>query len=233
MGPVFERGDARVRWMGGGLLVEAGGEGLVVDAPAGLADALRRLGALGRVHGVVMSSGRMGGLRGLLGLLEELATVRRAEWPVAVWGPAGDERIPALVEAWQRGWPGRFPVALDGVQPGDSADLGAIEVSFLAIRHGEPVWGERPHVAAAPGCALRLVAAGLCVVYVPGAAPSASVARLCRGADLAIVEVGVREWPASDRRWRLSLAEALEAGAEAGELWIVGDDGALLSAADA
>lgn len=172
----------------------------------------------------------MGAVRGLLGLLEALARVRSGMLPV--WAPAGEERVPSLVAAWQRGWPDRYPVMLDGSLPGQPDQIGPFEVTYAGVHHGEPDWRE-DRIVAAVGSAVQVDVDGVRIVWVPGAAPGPSVRRVCTGASLAVVEVGVTPWPRSEKRWRMGVREALDGAQDAETVWLVGDDGDVVSFADA
>jgi hypothetical protein len=50
---------------------------------------------------------------------------------------------------------------------------------------------------------------------------------------LAVVEVAGLPWPQDAKSWRLTQAQAREAGAEADELWLVDDNGGRVDAARA
>jgi len=225
--------DVDVSWIGGGLLLDTGSAAILVDAPVGAAEAVARHGLLHRLHGVVLSSGRMASVRGLLGVLHTLAPHRGEQSPLAVWAPAGEERAPGLVDAWQRGWERRYPVVLDAVHTGNSDRIGPFQVTFAPIQHGEPTWCAEGEVRAAPGAAVQIQVGTTRVVWVPGAAPTPAVRRACRHSDLAAVEVGVVAWPPSDTPWRMTLGDAIDATQDAREVWLVGDDGGILRGAEA
>ncbi|MFT6158339.1 MAG: hypothetical protein ACJAZO_002537 [Myxococcota bacterium] len=227
----WQRGDTTVRWIQGGLWVQHQHVGLVVDAPLGCCDALQD--KLPIVQTIALTSGRIASLRGLLALLEGVSSARRHPLGLTVLGPMADERAPALVDAWSRGWRNRCPVQIDGIAPGDGAECGPMTVQLAPVRHAEPN-GQFPlGIDDAHGCAAIITTPDARIVWVPGAAPSNAVRRCCRGADLAVVEVGVTPWPDDTTQWRLTLQDALAASDDVGELWVVGDDGHPLSAADA
>lgn len=214
----FTRGDTAIHWIGGGLLVHHAGRSLLLDAPVNAAESCRR--ALPTLDTVVLSSGRMHSVRGLLALLEARSTQHPG--PLTVLSSASDERVPAIVEVWTRGWPERGQVQLDGLLPGDAIELDDLRLALLPLTRGEV--GPRG-VHAAPGCAVRLTTPDTSLVWLPAAGPGPVARRLCTGADLAVVEIGLQPWPSSERRWRLTTQEAIDAAQGAGELWMVGDDG--------
>ncbi len=219
-------GSTRVRWCGGGLYVEVGGDGVLVDAPPAVAEALGP--DLPRVRSVVITGGRMASVGGLLPLLAALEPHRAPEHPLPVRVPLGEERGAAIAEVWTRHWPDRYPVEVDAARPGARFDVGVIDVETLAVRAGEPVW-RAGVVVPRVQLAVRLRTPELLVAFVPGAAPGTVVSRATRGADVAVIEVGVLPWPRTDARWRMSAAEALAAADHGGVLWLVGDDGAPVS----
>jgi hypothetical protein len=121
-----------------------------------------------------------------------------------------------------RGWPGRYPILLDAIQPGTAVDEGPMQIQTFALRAAEPLWrsGAQPVMA----IGVRVHIADTTVVWVPGTAPCRAVTRATRDADLAILEIGVTPWPRTTERHRMSLTDALQIS-EARALWVVGDDG--------
>lgn len=224
LSPLFSRGPLTVHWLEGALLLERRGEALLIDVPAGVVPPLRALSALGRIQAILLTSGRIQAVEGLVPLLCALEPWRASRAPLTLRTCLGEERGPTLTSAWSRAWPDRYPLLQDGLAPGAEDALGAFSVRTLPLRHGEPHWREG-RVEPAVGVAVRVRTEEATVAWVPGAAPSPAVRRACRGVDLAVIEVGVTPWPPSDEPWRLTLAQALEAGEEAGEVWLVGDDG--------
>lgn len=228
----FTRGETSVRWIHGGLWVQCQHVGLVIDAPLGCRDALKS--ELPIIQTIALTSGRMSSLRGLLALLEGVSSARRHPLGLTVLGPMADERAPALVDAWSRSWRDRCPVHIDGIGPGDETQCGPMTIQLNPVRHAE-LNGQFPlGVDSAHGCAAIITTPDVRIAWVPGAAPSSAVRRACRGTDLAVVEIGVTPWPETPQaQWRLTLQDALQASPEAGELWVVGDDGQPLTAAEA
>lgn len=208
----------------GGLYLEHAGEGLLLDAPYGAAAALETVGGLARLRSIALSGGRILSVGGLPTLLCALEPYRGSDVPLSIWAPMGEERPALLADAWTGGWPDRYPLAIDAEVPGGEVRLGAFELRTFAIRRGDPRW-RPPRIDVVVGVAFRVRAGGATVAWVAGAGPGGIVSHVCRGADLAVVEAGVMPWPASTDPWRLTVDQAVHAAAEAGEVWIVGDDG--------
>lgn len=223
--PAFQLGGLAAHWLSGGLYVEAEGEGWVIDAPASAAAGLAAIGALPRVRGVVLTGGRVQSVGGLPALLCALEPHRPADTPLPIWSPMGDERGALLAEAWSRGWPDRFPLQIDTEAAGAVLELPPFRVHTFAVTRGEPRWKPSPSVFPESAAALRIEYGGLAVAVVFGAAPGTVVRHACRGAALAIVEVGVLPWPATDQPWRMTTEQAALAAADAAVVWMVGDDG--------
>ena len=220
----WRHGDVTVRWVDGGLYVESGGVGLVIDAPAGIAP---RLGdRVRRVGGVVLTGDPIRSVGGLVPLLAALEPHRLSDVPLPLHFPLGAERGAMLAESWVRGWSGRFPITLDGEAVGTTFGQGRFQLTSIGLRSGEPVWREQ-RVEPILCVALRIEVDGVTIVWVPSAAPDRRVARACSEADLAIVEVGVIPWPSTPDRWRLSVSEAVALAEGARMVWVVGDDGHL------
>jgi hypothetical protein len=225
----LERGGSRISWIGGALAVEVGGDLLLVDSPTGLADALGP--ALGRVRGIVFTTGRIRAVGGLVPLLCGLEPHRATEAELPLHPPLGDERVAAMAEIWERTWPDRYPIVLDVVRSGTPFDVGPVRITTFPVRVGEPRWrtGTVDHLV---GVGLRLETPDLVAAVILGAAPSAALVRHCADVDLAVIEVGVVDWPRTDAPWRLRTDEALALGSGARTLWLVGDDGRPLETAE-
>jgi len=222
----WSQGPLHVTWLDGGVLVRHGHTGILLDAPRGIADDASHW--LGSVHAMAVSSGRMASVRGLLALLEAVSLTRDPHTAFTVLGPADDQRIPELVDVWTRGWPNRNPVHVDGLLPGDTAEVGGLPIEYVATERGEPT---RSSVQSARGYAVRVHTPTGMVAWVPAAAPGPAVRRACRGALLAIVEVGIRPWPTTDRAWRMTRSQAIDLASDADTVWLVGDDGQRLDIA--
>lgn len=230
MSVLLRRERLVVHWLGGGLFLDRAGEGLLVDVPAGAADLLRAAGALSSVRSVLLTSGRVRAVEGLVPLLCALEPLRD-DSPLPIRTCLGEERGPTLASAWTRAWPDRYPLLLDALAPGSEEEIGAFSIRTIPLRHGEPRW-RTGTVEPAVAVAVRVTVPEGVIAWVPGAAPSPAVRRACRGADLAVVEVGVEPWPQTPEPWRLTLEEALRDADEAGEAWLVGDDGRFLGGED-
>lgn len=225
----WQRGDTVVCWLGGGLLLRWRDHAFVLDAPPTVVEALGE--ALPLTRAVVLSGGGAGSVGGLVPLLTALAPYRDGA-PLDLRLVLGEERGAALAETWVRAWGQPYPLVVDAERPGGRLELGPIEVELVPMKAGEWDWAAA-QVRSRVQVALRVHTPDGVVVWVPGAAPGTAVVRACRGADLAVIEVGVTPWPRHPGRWRLSAAEAVRAGGEAGQLWLVGDDGRPLGGAAA
>jgi hypothetical protein len=224
----FRKRDLVATWLDGALYVEQDGEGVLFDAPAHAYDRLDAMRALPKLRAIVLSGGRIQSVGGLVPLLCALEPHRGPEAPLLVWSPFGEERPALLADAWSRGWPDRYPLTIETGTPGQPFDAGPLEIRPEAIRRAEP---RREGVEVYPAVALRISGQAE-IAYVAGAGPGGIVRALCRGADLAIVEVGVKPWPVTEQRWRLTPMDAAEA-VDSGELWLVGDDGRFVTGASA
>lgn len=222
----WSRGGVSVRWVRGGLYVEAHGHGVLLDCPPAAVDELTDV--LPRIREVVLTGGRLRSAGGLTALLVALERHRVVDVPLPLHFPLGDERPSALAEAFVRGWPDRYPVQFDAELPGTTFDVGPLEIHTFASRRGEPRWLPTPEVRSVMAQAVRVVVGDVVVAFVPGAPLTAATRRAVQGADLAVVEVGVEPWPHSDVPFRSTLSEALTLTGSCGELWIVGDDGHVL-----
>lgn len=217
------------RWVGrGGLWLEHDGHGLLVGAPAGAAEDLGD--ALGCLRAIALPVTRPRDVGGLLTLLAALEPWRRDEEVVELHVALGDERGPALAEGFAAHWDGA-PLTIDAQRAGASLHAGPFAIETRALTVGEPRW-RPPRIEGRAGLALRVTAGDRRVAIVRGARPEPWLARWCAGADLAVVEIGVTPWPRADRPWRLRQDEALAIGAGARELWIAGDDGERVGAAE-
>jgi hypothetical protein len=211
------------------VLLTHGSDALLVDAPPGIAQALGP--DLPRVRAVVLTTGRARSVAGLIALLTALEPHRPADRALPLYLPLGEERPAAVAGVWVDQWD-RYPLIIDAQMPGAPLSIGPFELETRAVRVGEPRW-HPARVDERVGMALRARADGEDpVAIVLGAAPDRGLARWCAGARLAIVEVGVAPWPPTDAPWRLRPDEAVQVGAGARELWVVGDDGQRLALPD-
>lgn len=213
---------APVRWVGGALWAGGPRGGVLIDAPVGVDRALEEAGLLPSLQGVVISSSRTRSVAGLLALWDALGRARQRTFNVT--HVLGDERTPLLAAAWAQGWPDGVGLDLDGLTPGGITEIAGVEVELVPLRMGEASWGPGA-VHPVTGCGLRLRVRGQTIAWAPTCRPGTAVARLCLGADLAVVEVGTGPWPASEAPWRLSVDDATRAGVGAREVWLVSDEG--------
>lgn len=221
--PSFQRGELGAWWCGGAVYLRHGTDGLLLDAPPGISDALDPQ-QLGQLRAVVLTSGRVRAVGGLVPLLVALERYRDADAALELWVLLGEERGAMLAETWVRGWPDRYPLTVDAAAPGAELDIAGFRVQTLELPSGEPRFRAQ-EVVRQRATAVRVASAGSVVAWVPGAAPGRAVERACADADLAVIEVGVVPWPRTERRWRLTAADALAAAPDQAELWVVGDDG--------
>lgn len=219
---LFRDGDLRVVWIGGGLYVGDGVTGLLIDAPEGSAAALESLDAVGSLDAVLLSSGRPRAIGGLLGVLDAIGYGRPSDRALVVWSPLGEDRPGMIVDVWERGAPPNFPLVVDGEAPGALIRVGAFAIHTASVRRGEPRWVP-PDVVPVPAVGFR-VSGPVEIAYVGGPATPA----LCKGAKVAVVEVGVRPWPSHPEPWRLSVDQAVRLAAGAQLVVLVGDDGRIV-----
>lgn len=234
----MRRGSTEVTWVDGTLViaVDQGSPGeiagqaprsdvLLVDAQAPPA-ALERW--LSSVRAVALTSGRSPIVSGLLPLLCALEPWRAEDALLALHLPSLDERGAAIADVWSRYWPESYPLGVDSERPGTAFEAGPVEVTTRSLITGEL---RRSGVQPMGAAGMILRTADLSVALVRGAAPLPSLQRWLSAEpiDLAIVEVGVLPWPRTDRPLRLRLDEAASLASKAGELWLVGDDGKLVS----
>lgn len=224
MSEIYRDADRVALWLGGGVYLGDDDTGVVLDAPEGCAAILEAADRLDRVDAIVLSGGRASSVAGLFGLLAALTEARSGARPVRVWSPVGEDRPGRLIEAAE-GWEPHFPIVVEGEPPGAVIEAGPFALETVPLRRGE--------LRQEPLRVVEQVAVGfrcrgpLDVAWVPGG--GASVARrLCRGARLAVVEVGVRRWPAHPGHLRLTVEEAIRSAGTAEQIVLVGDDGRLL-----
>lgn len=211
-----------VRWIGGALWMSAGYGGLLIDAPAGVHEALDREGLLPSLQAVLVSSARTRPISGLLPLWDALGINQRRT--LRVLHVLGDERTPLLAQAWAQGWPEGIRLDLDGMAPGTCFDVAGIDVELVPLRIGEPVSGGTGGQGVA-GCGLRLHTGARTISWLPCSRPGTAAARLCSGVDLAVIEIAATRWPKTEVPWRMSRNDALQAAMGASASWLVGDDG--------
>ncbi|MEZ4321572.1 MAG: hypothetical protein R3F61_29130 [Myxococcota bacterium] len=190
------KNGVRVERIGGALWIEADGTGLLIDAPAGTAQALGD--RVRTLRSVLLLTGRLERVSGLVSVFGRLG--RDADSPLVVRFPLSDERGATLAEAWQRSW-GDYPITLDAVAPGQPFDIGPAEARSVALRDPQ---GDFPPLGVQIAWRdVQISVLSRCVR--DGAARS-----ICRGADLVICELG---------GGGLSAAQAVDLAGDA-ELWV-------------
>lgn len=192
----WAKGPVSVERIGGALWIEAHGEGILVDAPAGTAQLLGD--RTERLRSVLLLSGRIERVSGLVSVLAALP--QAADVPLVLRFPLSDERAGVLAEAWQRGW-GDFPVTLDGVAPGETFDVGPAEARSVALRHPR---------SGPPPMGVQVLWAGAAIAILPQCLRDGAARSICRDADLVVCELG---------GGGLSTAEAVQLSGDA-ELWL-------------
>lgn len=225
----WRRGTTEVRWHGGAVVVAHPGGVILVGAPL---DAVAALGDdASRLSTLVLPTDRTRDLAGVVALLDAVGRARGGPQPLHVLLGADAERGGALASAWTRGWADVLRLDVDAVMPGGVVDAaGGATVEAVPLALGEARHGAVRRVS---GGGLRLTVGAATVAVVPAARPGPQLARLCHGADLAVIEVGVTPWPASDAPWRPTLSDAARAAEGAAEAWLVGDDARWLGDEDA
>jgi hypothetical protein len=221
---VFRRGAVEVRGCAGALWIARGGEAILLDAPSGVERAIFGLPAVRGLLALALSGGRIASVGGMLPLLCALDDARRDDAPLLVWSPMGDERPGLVLEAWNRGWPCRFGVTVESEAPGSEFTVGPFQVTTFPMRRLEPSVRSssasgmsRGSGVPAAAAAFRVSVDGCVVAFVPGAANAGLVRHVCRGADLAVIEVGA-----------LSIADTIASVEKVGEAWLLGPDGELV-----
>lgn len=187
---------------------------MLLDAPSGVERSISGLPSARGLLALVLSGGRIASVGGMLPLLCALDDARRDDASLLVWSPMGDERPGLVLEAWNRGWPCRFGVTVESEAPGSEFNVGPFQVTTFPMRRLEG--GPRSGVPAA-AAAFRVSVDGCVVAFVPGAANAGLVRHVCRGADLAVIEVGA-----------LSIADTIASVEKVGEAWLLGPDGELV-----
>jgi hypothetical protein len=215
------------RWLGPALWVDTSQGGLLIDAPEGVVAALREQDLLDKLCWVVVSTARTHSMAGLLGLLDGLS--EREGPPLHVVHLLEDARTPLLVAAWTQGWPDGREVELDGVQPGTVVELPGARVLFTGVHAAERTAEGIEPVRPVAGAVVQVHGARGTVVWVPTCRLSSRVHRAVADADLAVVQVGRRPWPATAHPWRLSVETAMQVALGARSHLLVSDDGQPLS----
>ena len=216
--------DADIALVPGGAVLRIRGRSVAFEAGEGMAAGLQP-DDLRALDGLLVSSGAMADIAGLLPLLHA-----RAAYPgeLTLVHPLGDERVGALLEAWDRGFPGRLQVSDDAVHPDTTIALAGLRIEVVGLPRAEVVPGEPPRLASLPAVGWRVRGQGFTVAWARAPAPSRALDALLRGADLAVVSVGTTAVPGLEGRWRLRPDEAARFAPAVRALWVVDEAGALL-----
>jgi hypothetical protein len=223
----WSRGALSVRWCGGAVLVTCGPDAILLDAPPDLLAHLPA-DALPRIRAVLVTSGRPRSVGGLVPLWCALLDDRATDAPLPLHAPLGEERSAALADAFSRGWPDAWSVPVDSAVPGEPTEIGPFLVHATSIGIVEPT-PRRGFAREVSGVALAVQVDGARIVFAAGATNGGALKRALRDADLAIVEVGVRPWSVGGAA-RLDPAAAAALTHTCADVWLVGDDGAPVSA---
>jgi hypothetical protein len=226
---VFQNSECEVHWCGGGVLVRGTETSLLLDCPVGVEHYLGELA--GELDAVVLTSGRIQAIGGLIGLLESVSRHKR-RGELTIYSGLGDEKGPALVDCWTRDWRSAIDIHLDLSTPGRVLPIGGASVRTESVPHSEPLWCEE-RVVSTFGNALRVQIGATSIAWVPGAGRHPIIGRLCQGANLAIIEIAGVPWPAGGAGCRLTREEALRVGAMADAVWLVTDAGERVGTAQA
>ena len=220
--------ELEVIWVNGAVFVGVTDSGILFDSPPGTVAALGALSLLDGIRSIGYSSGRLSSIGGMVPLLHEMGKRQLRSFPFEVRGPASDERVAILAEAFQRSWPSQLNVSVDSLFPGHIIDVGPLEIVGHGIEFGDLV-GELPgRVVPGTGFVWEVNHNATRIVWAKSCAPSAELRRICQRASLVIIEVAADPWPPTQRCFRMSVTAATKIGGEADELWLVGDDGRLL-----
>ncbi len=121
------------------------------------------------------------------GLLQTLSMVPAHVGSMPLLAPTGDERLPAVIGAWQQGWPDGIKVSLDTL----TAPMTLVQGPFTV--HCEPLGfaerqGDEP--IGLPGFGVRVTLPGdHTVAWLPLSSGTMAARSLLAGVDLAVVEV--------------------------------------------
>ncbi len=220
---VYQRDELEVRWLQGAVWVRTPGHGVLFDTPPGIVRDLLDLPHLDDLHTVVITSDRLRSLAGLHGVLALLT--ERGHRTIQVVHSLACERIPTLAASWGEAFRDSLTVDLLGEAGTDPIQAGQLQLQLTPLSAVELTPHADQPVRAIPAIAVTCHLGARHVVWVPEARPTPRIRRLTHGAELAILQVGTRDFPPTEQAWRLSLDQALRWGAHAQRLWLVGDDG--------
>lgn len=212
-------GEATIHWIGGGLYIDHPSGGLILDTGKASGDWIKANVPKRPLQAIILTSSRGSALHGLLPLLEGLSQ-QHTPSPIHIIHPMGDERVPLLLQAWTGGWHAGAPVIADAVPPGEVVHLSCGSAHLHPLRVAEQLAGE---LQALPGFGVRLQIDGQTLAYAPDASSGLATRQLCAAADLVVI--GVTLSPPQPSRAFRTLADAKQAGASAGTLWVVDEHG--------
>lgn len=195
----------------GGLVLEARGRSLIIDAPTGTVNVVH-------ASAILFTSGRARALAGLWGLLAA-AERRVLPEPLVIWSAMDEPRPTLVIEAWVRGNGEPCPLVVDSDAPGSTLDLPPWRVITAALTGVEPR-GPQGVPTRIPVVGLRVEIGATSIAYLPAAIATAAARRLCVGADLAILEVGRTSWPGAP------VGDPAALGALAKDAWTIAEPGA-------
>lgn len=224
----FQTGDLSLVWFEGALVLSAGDVSILLDAPSDVSSFLEATGVRGNIRGILCSSGLISSVGGLLGLLSGIT----ADWShgsLPIYAPVGDDRLGLLVEAWTRGWPNGVPVSLDTLFPGASFSIGPIQVDTLGIQCPERLGVGSRMLEMKQGVSWRIQVGETTVLWAKACAPQPTLSSWCKGATLAILELGAdMTRNAADKAMVATSSQLSAYGMSADELWLVSHDGRAL-----
>ena len=185
---------------GGGILLLDCGDGALRDfLDVGLKPA--------RIEGIALSHGHfdhLGGLHTILGFLRMIG--RNNALPVAY--PAGCIEVEAFLDRFEELYPKTtFPITRLPLTDGGEARIAPWTLKAFAVKHaGSTAAGVLDPI---PAMGYRVELGGNVVAYSGDTGPCKNLGKLCRGADLALIEAtwGDRE-PQFKRRVHLTREEA-------------------------
>lgn len=167
----------------GGVLLRLDGRWVLIDAGAGVDRALPDDPAT-HLHALLLSSGSMSDLAGLIPLLARRSL---GSAPLLVCTPLATDRPGLLIEAWQRGWPDHLELILDGVYPGAEIEIGRAKLRAVGLERPEDHPGAPGPKASAPCLGWSATCGRHRIAIARAGAPGRNLDRLIVGADAAVL----------------------------------------------